>query len=114
MALWQQIGANLGGAHTGGDDRIDMAGRTGYQSMLRSCATMALYEVDVTTARLIEQGYPHDGMRPSDSAGITGEPEWMTELADASIAGEFLRGPKTIAFVRENPTMILGIRAKPC
>jgi hypothetical protein len=108
MALWSALGEGWGGAHTGGDARVDMTGRTGYQSMLRSCATMALYMVDVTTARLIEQGYPHGGMRPTQKPEIVDEPEWMTELAEVNIAGVFLRGPKTLSFVRKNPTSIPG------
>lgn len=108
LALWRELGSKIGKAHTGGDSRIDMSGRTGYQSLLRSCATMALYEINVTTARLIEQGQPHVGMRPTQNPEIDDEPEWMTELASANIAGIFLKGPKAIAFVRENPTSIPG------
>jgi hypothetical protein len=106
-ALWMEIGASLGGARTGGDERIDMKGLTGYQTALRSCATMALYEINVATVRLIEQGYPHDGMRTVEQT-ITGDPEWMTALAHASIAEVFLRAPKAIGFVRSNPEAVPG------
>ena len=47
---------------------------------------MALYSVDVTTARLIEQGYSHEGMHPTQTPELKDEPEWMSDLADASIA----------------------------
>jgi hypothetical protein len=107
-ALWQQIEANLGGARTGGDERIEMAGRTGYQTMLRSCATMALYSINVATARLIERGYLHEGQGLARSSDITGEPEWMRGLANESILGLFLQGPRALAFVRNNPTTIPG------
>jgi hypothetical protein len=107
VALWKEIGAGLGGAHTGGDGRIDLKGLTGYQSALRSCATMALYEISVATARLIEQGRPYEGMHPVEQ-GISGDPGWMTELANASIAGVFLRAPKAIGFIRRNPAAIPG------
>lgn len=108
LALWREIGDRIGSGRTGGDARVDMSGRTGYQSMLRSCATMALYAVDVTTARLIEQGYPHGSMRPTQKPEIEDEPEWMAELARTNIAGVFLRGPKTLSFVREHPAAIPG------
>jgi hypothetical protein len=108
LALWHEIKEGIGGARTGGDSRIDMTGRAGYQSLLRSCATMALYMVDVTTARLIEAGHPHDGMRPTQKPEIHDEPQWMAELAATNIAGVFLRGPKAISFVRANPTAIPG------
>jgi hypothetical protein len=106
--LWRAIRHRIGGAQTGGDERIDMTGRSGYQSLLRSCATMALYMVDVTTARLIESGYNAGNMRPTQKPQLEDEPEWMKELAGASIAGVFLRGPRTISFVRSYPTAIPG------
>jgi len=108
VALWHEIGAGLGDAHTGGDARIDMAGHTGYQTALRSCATMALYQVDVATARLIEQGYPHDAVHPTGRASITNDQDWMSELANASIAGVFLHAPKAISFVHKNPSAVPG------
>ena len=109
MEKWRAIKDRIGEARTGGDDRIDMTGRSGYQTMLRSCATMALYAVNVTTARLIEAGYPHEGMRPTQqNPEIEGEPEWMVELAGANIAELFVRAPSTIAFIFSNPTSIPG------
>jgi hypothetical protein len=90
------------------DSRIEMTGKTGYQSLLRSCATMALYTIDVAVARLIEEGVPHEGMRPTQAPKIDNEPEWLAELADADIAGIFARAPKTLRFVRANPTSIPG------
>jgi hypothetical protein len=102
---WRKIGASMGGARTAGDERIDLKGLTGYQSALRSCATMALYEINVATARLIERGYPHEGMNPVKQS-IRGDPEWMVELAGASIAEVFLRAPQAIGFIRRNPAAI--------
>lgn len=90
------------------DSRVEMAGKTGYQSLLRSCATMALYNVDVAVARLIEAGVPHEGIRPTQTPNIENEPEWLAQLADADIAGIFARAPKTLRFVRANPTAIPG------
>ena len=107
-ASWRLIEEKLQDTHSLGDARINLAGRTAYQTMLRSCAIMALYQVDVATARLIEQGHAHDGMRLVKIAGINDIPEWMTELANASVAGLFLRGPKMIAFVHKYPSAIPG------
>jgi hypothetical protein len=106
--LWRAIRHRLGGARADGDERIDMSGRSGYHSLLRSCATMALYMVDVTTARLIETGHEAGTMRPTQKPELEDEPEWMREMADASIAGVFLRGPRMISFVRSYPTAIPG------
>jgi hypothetical protein len=108
-AQWQALAEEAGsvGAHDS-DPRIDMAERTSYQSLLRSCATMALYSIDVAVARLIEAGVPHEGMRPTQNPEIRDEPEWMAELPGANIAGIFARAPKAIQFIRANPTSIPG------
>lgn len=108
-AMWQQIGAGLGEARSDGDERIDLKGHTGYQSVLRSCATMAQYDVDVATARLIEQGYPSEGKGASSTVGIKETPDWMKDLARTSTVGLFLRGPKMIAFARRDPSAIPGL-----
>jgi hypothetical protein len=88
------------------DPRLDMKGRTGYQSLLRSCATMALYSVRVAVMRLLESGQPAAGMAVPQMADIDEEPEWMGELASSDIAGLFARAPRAIRFARANPTVI--------
>jgi hypothetical protein len=108
-AQWQALAekaSSVGAPDT--DPRIDMAESTSYQSLLRSCATMALYSIDVAVVRLIEAGVPHEGMSPTQNPEIRDEPEWMAELAEADIAGIFARAPKAIQFVRANPTSIPG------
>ena len=45
-----------------GDRRLELSERQSrYQSLLRSCATMALYNIDVAVARMLEDG--HDVIR---------------------------------------------------
>jgi hypothetical protein len=105
VEVWRKIGASMGAAHTEGDERIDLKGFTGYQSALRSCATMALFEINVATARLIEQGYPHEGMKPVEQS-IRDDPEWMAELAGAGLAEVFRRAPQAIGYIRRNPAAI--------
>ncbi|HEU4928659.1 MAG TPA: hypothetical protein VFU38_02430 [Candidatus Krumholzibacteria bacterium] len=107
-ASWRLVEEKLKDTRSLGDTRINLAGRTGYHSVVRSCASMALYQVDVAAARLIEQGHAHDGVRLVKIAGITDIPEWMTELSKTNAAGLFLRGPKMIAFVYKYPSAIPG------
>jgi len=107
-ALWRDVQSRLSDASVPSDERLDLAGLTGYHSVLRSCASMVLYEIHVTTARLVERGHGHDGLRPMQIAEITEIPDWMMELAGASVAGLFLRGPRMIAFVRKYPSAIPG------
>jgi hypothetical protein len=76
-----------------------------YQTLLRSCATMALYSINVTADRLAAAGHT-DGlvtenlMRPD-----LGEQEpWMSELAGTDLRGVFLRAPAAVRYLREHPT----------
>ena len=105
---WRDVKARADNTPAPSDARLDLVGRTGYHSALRSCASMALYQIDVAATRLKEQGHGHVDHRPLRLAGIDHIPEWMTELADASVAGMFLRGPRAIAYVRKYPTTIPG------
>ena len=100
QAVWAQSASN---PVLDSDSRLDMRGRTGYQTLLRSCATMALYTVDVAVARLIEAGAPAGGKRPTQDPEILDEPEWMSELASTNLAGIFVRAPKALKWVVGNP-----------
>jgi len=107
--VWLSLKERAGSSGPPVDDpRADMTGKTGYQSVTRSCATMALYVVDLTVARLIEAGYPADGARPTRTPEIADEPEWMVELGSADIAGILMRSPKALVYVLANPTVIPG------
>ena len=103
---WRELQSQVDDAPTPRDSRLDLSGRAGYHSIIRSCLSMMLYQIDVATARLIEQGHAHSGQRTIELAGITDIPEWMTELSGANVAGLFLRGPRMIAFVRKYPSTI--------
>jgi hypothetical protein len=95
-------------APTPADSRLDMAGLTGYQTVIRGCASMALYQIDVAASRLVEQGHASRGGRAIEMAGITDIPGWMTDLSGTNVAGLFLRGPRMIAFVHKYPSAIPG------
>lgn len=104
---WRKFGEKIRSESAPADDpRIDLSGKTEFQSLLRSCATMALYSVDVAVARLIEAGLPHEGMRPSKKPELNEEPEWMAQLASSGIAGILVRAPKFIGFARAHLTAI--------
>lgn len=76
-----------------------------YQSLLRSCATMALYVVNVTVDRLVAAGHT-DGlvldklMKPD----LGQQEDWMNGLENAGLAGIFRRAPAAMRFLRANPT----------
>ena len=90
------------------DARLDMTGKTGYQTLLRSCANMALYCVDLTVARLLESGVDARGKRPTQDPKIKREPLWMAELSGSGILGVLSKAPQAIYFIHNNPTSIPG------
>ena len=107
--VWRALKERAGASSPPVDDpRADMTGKTGYQSLIRSCATMALYCVDLTVARLIEAGFPAGDSRPTQKPEMIEEPAWMVELGSADIAGILKRTPKALAYARANPTVIPG------
>ena len=107
--IWRALKERAGASSPPVDDpRVDMTGKTGYQSLIRSCATMALYSVDLAVARLIEAGYPAGGARPTQKPEMVEEPAWMVELGSADIAGILKRTPRALAYARSNPTIIPG------
>jgi hypothetical protein len=105
---WRELQTRVEDAPPPGDSRLDMAGRTGYQTVIRGCASMALYQIDVAVSRLVEQGYAHRGRRPVEMAGINDIPQWIAELSGTNVAGLFLRAPQMIAFVHKYPSAIPG------
>ena len=103
---WRELQDRLKDAPTPRDPRLDLAGRSSYQTVIRSCASMALYQIKVAAARLVEQGHARPGGRPIVMPGITDIPEWIAELSQTNVAGLFLRGPRMLAFVRKYPGAI--------
>ncbi len=81
------------------DDR-DMA----YQTLLRSCATMALYSINVTVDRLVAAGHT-DGLDLDNRMlpDLGREEKWMTDLASTDLKGIFMRAPAAVRYLRQNP-----------
>jgi hypothetical protein len=105
---WRELQTQLEDAPTPGDARLDLAGRSSYQTVIRGCASMALYQIKVADSRLVAQGHARRDGKPLAIPGITDIPEWLAELSGANVAGLFLRGPRMIAFVHKYPGTIPG------
>ena len=75
-----------------------------YQTLLRSCATMALYTVNVAVDRLVAAGHT-DGLDLDNRMlpDLGTQEKWMTELADTDMKGIFLRAPAALRYLREHP-----------
>lgn len=75
-----------------------------YQTLLRSCATMALYTVNVAVKRLSADGFT-DGLNPEHQMmpDLGTQEPWMTELAETNLKGIFLRAPAILRYMKDNP-----------
>jgi len=75
-----------------------------YQSLLRSCASMALYCINVAVDRLVDRGYTEGVNLEKRMLPELGKQEpWMAAIAHTNIAGVFLRAPYALRFLREHP-----------
>ncbi len=75
-----------------------------YQTLLRSCATMALYTINVAVDRLVAAGH-NDGLNRDHLMlpDLGHQEPWMTELAETDLKGIFLRAPALLRYLRANP-----------
>ena len=104
MVLIPQIGASTD------DARINLPPeQRGYQSVLRSCATVAYYSVLVAVNRLGERGLD-DGVHPDelDDVHLGGDEPWMREVAHADLGGLFARAPAALRWLRAHPHAVPG------
>ena len=75
-----------------------------YQTLLRSCATMSLYTINVAVNRLAADGHT-DGLNPDYRMlpDLGHQEPWMIEVAVTDLKGIFLRAPAILSFLRDNP-----------
>ena len=80
------------------------ADERGYQSVLRSCASVAYYGLLVAVDRLAERGLD-DGVdfRHLDEPHLGGDEPWMKEIAETNLGGLFLRAPQALGWLRRHP-----------
>jgi len=105
LAEWQELREALAPRPVTTDTLINLPERDlAYQTLLRSCATMALYTINVAVDRLIARGLT-DGLDLEHRMlpDLGQQEPWMTELADTDLKGIFLRAPAALRFLRANP-----------
>jgi hemin uptake protein HemP len=105
LADWEELREVVAPKNVVTDTLINLPERDlAYQTLLRSCATMALYTINVAVDRLVAAGHT-DGLdldhRMLPDLGV--QEDWMTELADTNLKGIFLRAPAAVRYLRENP-----------
>ena len=105
LAEWEELREVVAPKNVISDTRINLPDRDlAYQTLLRSCATMALYTINVAVDRLVAAGHT-DGLDLDHRMlpDLGSQEKWMTELADTDLKGIFLRAPAAVRYLRENP-----------
>ena len=78
-----------------------------YQTLVRSCATLARYTLLTATKRMFHKGCT-EGLTPDAVPNpLMGEPaEWMKKIAHANLRGLFFRAPLALAYVIRHPESV--------
>jgi hypothetical protein len=78
-----------------------------YQTLVRSCATLARYAILTATGRLIDRGIT-DGVSPDTvPQPLIGEPtRWMEKIAHTNLIGMFIRAPLALAYIIRHPEAV--------
>lgn len=107
-AQWHELEKLTRPRQMTGDPRLNLSPqeRT-YQTMLRSCATMAYYCVTVAVDRLAERGLD-DGVDLGhlDQVRLGGDEPWMAEVAATNLGGLVMRAPLALRWLRRNPQAV--------
>lgn len=79
----------------------------GYQTLVRSCATLARYAILTATDRLINRGVSDGITAGAIPKPLMGEPaKWMSNVAHANLKGMFVRAPLALAYILRHPEAI--------
>ena len=79
----------------------------GYQTLVRSCATLARYAILTATDRLIHRGISEGVSAGAVPKPLMGEPtQWMKNIAHANLKGMFVRAPLALAYILRHPEAI--------
>lgn len=107
-AQWRKM-EELARPHKATDDaRINLPPEErDYQTILRSCATMAYYAVTVAVDRLAERGLD-DGVELDklERIELGGDQAWMSEVSDTDLGGIIMRAPLALRWLRNNPLAV--------
>lgn len=90
------------------DSRLKLsADQQSYQTLVRSCATLARYTVLTATKRMIHEGFT-EGVDQSKVAEPLMEKatEWMGAIAHTNLLGLFVRAPLALAYVVSHPESV--------
>ncbi len=105
---WQKVRELLLETRQSKDSQLMLSHDQGnYQTLVRSCATLARYSILAATQRLIHRGIA-EGMTLKDvPKPLMGEPaQWMEKIAHTNLRGMFFRAPLALAYIIRHPESI--------
>jgi hypothetical protein len=105
---WRELLGRVEPHEVTDDPRINLPEEEqSYQTLLRSCASLAYYAIDVTVERLLAAGLAGGFDRQKlEQLDIGSQEPWMEEIADANLVGIFLRAPHALSYLRRNPASL--------
>jgi hypothetical protein len=78
-----------------------------YQTLVRSCATLARYAILTATGRLINRGITNGLSPDAVPEPLIGEPaRWMEKIAHTNLTGMFIRAPLALAYIIRHPEAV--------
>ncbi len=105
---WEQLRRKLSVVKVSDDPWLNLPPQDrSYQTLLRSCASMARYAVVTAAARLAARGFT-DGLNPQHmpTPQMPQVEPWMKEIAEADLGGIFLRAPTALSYLLHHPEVI--------
>jgi hypothetical protein len=105
---WQKVRESVLDRRKIDDPHLNLSHDQGnYQTLVRSCATLARYAILTATGRLIHSGIT-DGVSPETvPKPLIGEPtRWMEKIAHTNLTGMFIRAPLALAYIIRHPEAV--------
>lgn len=105
---WQQLRKLVIKGKTYDDPHLNPSSdNESYQTLVRSCATLARYTILTATKRLIHSGFTEGVNLDTIPKPLIGKPaEWMKNIAHANLRGLFIRAPLALAYVIRHPESV--------
>jgi len=105
---WQEMREHLLEKRKADDPHLALTRDQGnYQTLVRSCATLARYTILTATQRLINRGVTAGVAPDTIPKPLMGEPaQWMEKLAHTNLRGMFIRAPLALAYIIRHPEAI--------
>lgn len=107
-AEWQKLRELIHQGRTYTDSHLTLsAEQQGYQTLVRSCATLARYAVLTATKRMIHQGFTEGLDQHKVPKPFMGQAtDWMQSMATTNLWGLFVRAPLALKYVVRHPESV--------